>query len=128
MPSKRRFLNPTTVGAVAFAFFVWGAWAYVVNRHSGSEAQALRSGVTQGLYSGVMTFYMSFSVYFFWKKTAHLNLSSVLPTLATVGHTGAALILVHFLNHTPNIAKTVAAPLTVATLYCLFLTRKFQYE
>jgi multidrug transporter EmrE-like cation transporter len=123
---KNRFLNRATIVAVTFAFVVWGGWAFWVNLSSGDTSQALRSGMTQGIYSAVMTFYMSFVVYFFWQKTRHLRLWWLLPTLATVGHTGLLLVGAHILNHTPNVAKTVSVPLIVAAGYCLFLTRNFQ--
>lgn len=123
---KNKFLTKATVFAVAFSFFVWGGWAYWINLSAGDSSQAIRSGITQGLYSGVMTFYMSLAVYFFWQRTRYLKLGWLLPTVGTVGHTGALLIGAHLLNHTPNVLKTVSVPLLVAVLYCLFLTRNFQ--
>jgi hypothetical protein len=125
---KSRFFNRATVLAIGFSFFVWGGWAYWVNLAGGDSAQALRSGLTQGTYSGVMTFYMSIAVYYFTQKTRHMRLWWLLPTLFTVGHTGLLLIGAHAMNHTPNIAKTVSVPLAVAVAYCLFLTRTFHKE
>ncbi len=126
--TKNKFLNRATILAVAFAFLVWGGWAFWINLPNGDSAQAFRSGLTQGVYSGVMTFYMSFAVYFFWQKTRHFKLWWLLPTLATVGHTGVLLVGAHLLNHTPHVAKTVIVPLLVAAGYCIFLTRNFQKQ
>ena len=116
---------------VCLAFIAWGAWAYFINLKSGRH-QALVSGITQGIYSGIVTLYMSYSVGFLWKKCRkqwpHSKLSVILPALGTVGHTGLILVCAHWINDTPHIFNTVAAPLTVAALYSFYLTRQLQIQ
>jgi hypothetical protein len=122
---KNKFFNRLTILSVFFAFIVWGGWAFWINLSGGDTAQAVRSGLTQGIYSGVMTLYMSYAVSFFCKKTQGRRLWWLWPTLVTVGPLSVLSVIAHILNHTPNVAKTVAVPLLVATLYCLWLTRNF---
>jgi len=76
----------------------------------------------------LMTIYMSFSVYFCFKRCEQKWSQLTIPALVTVGHTGAALIVMHYLNNTLNLFKTVAAPLAVATFYSLFLSWKYYSE
>ncbi|MGZ3795691.1 MAG: hypothetical protein ACXWRE_00205 [Pseudobdellovibrionaceae bacterium] len=71
-----------------------------------------------------MTYYLSLSVLFIYKRTQHLKHWWLWPALGTVGHTGMPLILFHTLNHTPHVALTVSLPLSVSAAYCLFLTKK----
>ena len=73
-----------------------------------------------------MTLYMSIAVRFFSNKTQRTKLWWLWPSLGTIGHTGFFLILFHWINHTPNILKTVSLPLLIATAYCVFLT--YQYR
>jgi hypothetical protein len=111
---------------VLLAFFVWGGWALYSNLMSDNFIQALRSGLTQGIFSAGMTFYFSFSVAFILKRVRHLRLWWLLPSLGTLGHTGPTLATSHFLNGTPNILRTISMPLTVALAYCLYLTVNFK--
>jgi hypothetical protein len=124
----KRLLQPSIIFPCLFAFFAWGGWAYYINLQMGDASQALRSALAQGFYSGAMTFYMSLSVHFFFVRSQKMSVPSLRflwPSVATIGHAGAVLVLLHYLNHTPNIALTVVAPLSVASLYCLFLTKRF---
>jgi hypothetical protein len=102
-------------------FFGWGAWAYFINLHVDDGAGALRAALVQASYSTIMTLYMSFSVLFIAQRTYYWPLRRFWPALGTVGHTGPILVFVHYLNHTPNILKTVSLPLAVAFAYCLVL-------
>lgn len=122
---KKALLNKSNIISVPGAGLIWGTWAYFSNIHGHTAEVALKAAITQGVYSSVMTLYMVFSVYFFWTKTKHTRLAKVWPTILTVGHTACLLILAHTLNHTPNILRTVLPPITVTTLFCLFLTAQY---
>lgn len=123
---KNALINRFTVVSVLGAALLWGGWAYFVNRHAQTSEQVLRTAVIQGIYSAAMTIYMSFSVYFLWNKTKHLKYGGLWPTVFTAGHTGGLLILVHLINGTPHVLKTVSAPILVTIFYCLLLTRKMK--
>jgi hypothetical protein len=121
-------LNRFTFVSVLGAALLWGGWAYFVNRHSPNSELVLRTAVAQGIYSAMMTIYMSFAVYFFWSKTKHLKYGGLLPTVFTAGHTGALLTLMHWVNGTPHVLRTVSAPILVTIIYCLLLTKKIQQQ
>ena len=47
-----------------------------------------------------------------------------LPTLITIMLTSSALIVVHTIAETPNILYTILPPITVAFIFCIFVTIK----
>lgn len=122
---KTKVIRPMTGLAILFAGISWGGWAYYINADSNN---ALQSALVQGIYSALMTLYMSYSVFFFFKKINRFPLKFIWPTVLTIGHTGLVLVASHIYNNTENVFKTVALPLAVATLYSAFLTDRFQKD
>ena len=120
MGSSKKFV---VLGAL-IAASMWGGWAYYVNLQKSDADQALQAAVVQGLYSGVMTLYMSLSVLFIANKTSTWKWKNIWPVLGTSGHTGLALAIVHFVNHTPALLKTISLPILVSIIWCSILTRK----
>ena len=100
---------------------VWGGWAYWVNQ---SSSHSVQTGVLQAVYSGIMTLYMSYSIVFFFKRAKGHWQKYIYPWLGTVGHTGLALFLVHWMNNTKNLLSTISLPLVVASVYSLLYVRK----
>ncbi len=109
--------------SVLGASLMWGLWAFYVNYHEDNLTEALRTAAVQAVYSGAMTLYMSLAVVFFARRTSSWPIPYLWPVLFTVGHTGILLILIHWINHTQNLAKTVAAPLVVSIIYCFVITK-----
>ncbi|MBC7660631.1 MAG: hypothetical protein H7249_13120 [Chitinophagaceae bacterium] len=105
------------------AFFGWGGWAYFVNSSGYDPGTALRSALAQAIYSTVMTLYMSFAVIFIQRRTREWKFPVFWPPFFTVLHTAPILILVHVVNGTPNILKTVSLPIFVSIFYATVLTR-----
>jgi hypothetical protein len=123
---KKFWLDRFTLCSIFAAALLWGGWAYLVNHQSQQFEVALRTAVLQGIYSAVMTLYISSAVYFLWQKVSGSKGAWFWPTLLTAGHTGALLTLVHWWNGTPHILKTVSAPIAVTVIYCFLLTFKLQ--
>ena len=104
------------------AFFVWGGWAFWVNRVPDIQ-HGYVSGITQGMASFVITLLMVESV-----RLIALRVPPAyqlwLPPLLTASVNGVVLLVVHSLAKTPNILATIAAPLAVAFCFCLFTSYK----
>ncbi len=122
---KQKVINKTVLISIFLAAAIWGAWAYIVNRQSDN---VITTTVLQVIYSTVMTVYMSYSIHFVFMRLNKKWAKLILPTVITVGHTGFVLILIHYLNNTFNLFKTVTPPLIVATAYSLFLSWKYFEE
>ena len=105
------------------AFFLWGSWAYYINKSEVSHIGFV-SGVTQGVASFVTTLivvYIVTSIYnFFPNKLLRL----LMPTVITVACIGGFLILVHSLAGTPRILATVSPSLAIGSLFCVLTTYK----
>lgn len=114
------------IGSALVAFAIWGAWAFWVNQHAG-VSQALRSGLTQGTASFLITLVMVRSVEWLfarWRYPLRLWLAPVL----TVSLTGSCLASVHWFAQTPHIASTIALPLAVAFGFCLFTAYRLEQQ
>lgn len=107
-------LAQSAVVHVAFAVLAMGGWALFANRAHGLDA-AWRPALVQGLISGGITFGL--------KRVLEAAAERVqgwawlLPPLATAAVILALLTLVHRLIGTPEVARTIAVPWSVSTLY-----------
>lgn len=114
----RAWVLPATL-----AFILWGGWAAYINSRHGT-AEALRSGLAQGIASFAITIFLTFSVARLHGSLRQRFARAVLPALATVTLTGSLLVALHTLAGTPEVLATVVPPITVAALYCLYVNLK----
>lgn len=112
-------LSSSTLLHVTFAFVVMGGWAMFANA-AHSLGEAARAGLVQGLMSAAITLSLK-------KALDALNrrfdgwVALVAPPLIACSFSLAALIVVHLLFGTPEIARTIAIPFAVAFTYaCLY--------
>lgn len=109
--------------SAVLAFALWGMWAFMVNS-AGGVPEGVVSGVVQGTASFVITLIMISIVTRLYNLMADMPFRLFLPSMVTVGCTGACLVGIHMAAGTPEVMKTVSPPLVVAFLYCLFTTIK----
>lgn len=111
---------------VAFAFLAMGGWALFANRAHGLEA-AWKPAVVQGAVSACITLVLKRVLEAF---AARLKgpLAFVLPPLVTAGVILAALVAIHRLIGTPEVARTIAVPWSVSTLYAILYTAALALE
>lgn len=116
---KKLFSNPLYFNV--FSAFVaggfWGGWAYFVN--SGDMNNAWISGLTQGVMSFIITFFMASLATYLYSKLTQIKL--LLAPLLTIVITGVLLSIVHAIAATPNIFYTIAPTLFVSFFFCLFI-------
>jgi len=105
---------------VAFAFLAMGGWALWANAGHGLAA-AWRPALVQGVISGVITLVLKRVLEAIVGRFAGPT-AFVVPPLLTASVILAALIAVHRLIGTPEIARTVAVPWSVSTLYAILYT------
>ena len=115
-----------SIGSALGAFAIWGAWAFWVNHHAGMS-QAVRSGLTQGAASFLITLAMVRLVEYLFARWRY-PLRLWLPPVLTVSLTGSCLASVHWLVKTPHILSTIALPLFVALSFCLFTAYKLERQ
>ncbi len=100
------------------AFFLWGGWAFYINRGHGPWTK-LFSGIIQGTGSFITTFIMVGAItwlfHCFHKSWQRL----ILPPMLTVGCIGSCLACVHYLIGTPRVFLTILPALSVAFCFCL---------
>jgi hypothetical protein len=109
---------------IAFAFVAMGGWALFAN-HSHGLADALPPALAQGTLSAILTALL--------KRALEAMVARftgwcgfVAPPLVTAGAILAALVGVHALIGTPEIARTIAVPWSVSTLYAILYTADLQ--
>ena len=111
--------------AAAQGFALWASWAFYIN-----SKVSLSAGITAGLVQGVFSFCSTLIVIALITKLYnhfnHLLLKLVLPTCLMVLMLSFILISAHTLANTPEIFKTVAPSLFIATLFCAFTTYKLK--
>ncbi|MDR0781013.1 MAG: hypothetical protein LBF16_10025 [Pseudomonadales bacterium] len=118
----RRYNSISALGA----FVIWGGWAFWIN-HSSGMTQALRSGLTQGVASLLITLAMVRLVASLCARFSY-PLRLWLAPLLTVALTGTGLVCLHWLARTPHILSTIALPLTVAFSFCLFTAYQLERQ
>lgn len=100
---------------MAVAFLGMGAWAVFANRDH-PLPQALLAGLVQGTMSALITLFLKRMIE---ALSQHLPGASALiapPLLAVAGSVGL-LSLIHGLAGTPEIAATIAVPVSVTAVY-----------
>lgn len=115
MRTDRATLAQSGVLHVAVAFVLMGSWAVFANRSHPMPAQ-LVAGAVQGALSGLITFGLKRVVERTSRRFTGLA-SLVLPPLAAFTISVCLLTLLHTASGTPEIAATIAVPLTVSTGY-----------
>lgn len=107
------------LASAAFAFILWGTWAYFVNEGSSIE-EGLKAAWVQGGASFIITLLMVHTVTWLHERLPSGKLQAWLPSAITISCTGSALIVMHLLAGTPQILPTIAPALLVGGLFCLF--------
>lgn len=119
--------------AASLAFLMWGGWAFGINggadwlsTHSSDPlAIPVRSGLTQGTCSFVITLAMVHLVTALYCTTPR-SMQLVLPSFITVVATGSCLATAHALVGTPKIARTIAPGLSIAFLFNVYTAVKLR--
>lgn len=100
---------------IAVAFLAMGGWAVFANR-AHPMPQPLAAGVVQGVLSGAITFVLKRMVEAVAARFSGAA-ALVLPPLIAVALSLAILTAIHTLAGTPEIAATIALPVSVTALY-----------
>lgn len=100
---------------VLAAFVLMGGWAVFANRAHPLPA-ALLAGVLQGTMSGLITFGLKRLIERISRQFRGAG-GLVVPPLAAFALSATLLILLHSASRTPEIAWTIAVPLSVSTGY-----------
>ena len=121
-------LMRSSIVHVGFAFLAMGGWAAFANRAHPMPAP-LQAGLLQGAISATITLVLKRAIEYLASRFSCLTALLAPPVIA--GLVSATLLtILHTLGGTPEIAKTIAVPLTVATSYAalynysLWRTRK----
>jgi len=115
----QRFAKSAVVH-VAFAFLAMGGWALFANRAHGLTA-AWPPALAQGAMSGAITYVLK-RVLEAMAGRFDGAAAYALPPLMTASAILAVLVLVHRLIGTPEIARTIAVPWSVSSLYAVLYT------
>lgn len=115
MTSPVASLMRSSVVHVAFAFVAMGGWAAFANRAHPMPAP-LQAGLIQGALSAVITLVLKRGIEALARRFSGLAALLVPPVVA--GAVSASLLTtIHMVGGTPEIGRTIAIPLTVATSY-----------
>ncbi|BCB21483.1 hypothetical protein [Bosea sp. ANAM02] len=108
-------LMRSSIVHVGFAFLAMGSWAVFANRAHPMPAP-LQAGLLQGAISATITLVLKRCIEYLASRFS--GLTALLAPPAIAGLVSATLLtLLHTIGGTPEIAKTIAVPLTVATSY-----------
>lgn len=108
-------LMRSSIVHVGFAFLAMGGWAAFANRAHPMPAP-LQAGLLQGAISATITLMLKRSIEYLASRFS--GFTALLAPPAIAGLVSASLLtLLHTIGGTPEIAKTIAVPLTVATSY-----------
>jgi len=108
-------LMRSSIVHVAFAFLAMGSWAAFANRAHPMPAP-LYAGLIQGAVSASITLVLKRCIEYLASRFT--GLAALLAPPAIAGLVSASLLtLIHTIGGTPEIARTIAVPLTVATSY-----------
>lgn len=115
MTASRRGLMDSSVVHVGFAFVAMGGWAAFANRAHPTAAW-LQAGLIQGALSAAITLLLKRAIELLadWFEGP---VGLVAPPLVALIVSACALTTLHALGGTPEIAHTIAVPLTVSTSY-----------
>lgn len=113
-PPLARLMRSSIVH-LAFAFLVMGGWAAFANRAHPMPAPLI-AGLIQGALSASITLVLKRSIEALAGRFSGLAALLVPPAIA--GLVSASLLTaIHAVGGTPEIGRTIAVPLTVATSY-----------
>jgi hypothetical protein len=113
-------LMRSSIVHVGFAFLAMGSWAAFANRAHPMPAP-LQAGLLQGAISATITMVLKRAIEFLAGRFSGLTALLAPPVIA--GFMSASLLsLLHRIGGTPEIVKTIAVPLTVATSYAALYT------
>ncbi|MBX3493432.1 MAG: hypothetical protein KF899_10740 [Parvibaculum sp.] len=102
---------------VLFAFIGMGGWAVYANWDHAMPAPLI-AGAAQGAMSGAITYFLKTAVDGLRARLPR-GFGAWAPPLIACSISACVLVAVHAASGTPEILKTVAVPLTVATSYAL---------
>ena len=112
-PPLARLMRSSIVH-VGFAFLAMGSWAAFANRGHPMPAPLL-AGLIQGTLSAGITLLLKRGIEALARRFSGLTALLAPPA---IGLTSASLLTaIHAIGGTPEIARTIAVPLTVATSY-----------
>lgn len=111
-------LMRSSIVHVGFAFLAMGGWAAFANRAHPMPAP-LQAGLLQGAISATITLVLKRAIeYLASRFTGFTGFTALLAPPVIAGLVSASLLtILHTVGGTPEIAKTIAVPLTVATSY-----------
>jgi len=107
----------STVVHVLFAFAAMGGWAVYANWGHPMPAPFI-AGVLQGAMSGTITYFLKTGVDALRARLPRA-FGAWAPPLIACSISAAVLVSIHAASGTPEVAATVAVPLTVATSYAI---------
>lgn len=108
-------LAGSSVVHVLFAFLAMGGWAVFANRAHAMPASLL-AGLVQGGLSACITLFLKRLIEWLAARLSGVA-ALVVPPAAAALVSASLLTAIHALAGTPEIAATIALPLTVATAY-----------
>lgn len=108
-------LMRSSIVHVGFAFLAMGSWAAFANRAHPMPAP-LQAGLLQGAISATITLVLKRCIEYLASRFSGLTALLAPPVIASLV-SATLLTILHTLGGTPEIAKTIAVPLTVATSY-----------
>lgn len=108
-------LMRSSIVHVAFAFIAMGSWAAFANRTHPMPAPLL-AGLIQGTLSAVITLLLKRGIEALARRFSGLT-ALLAPPLIAGAVSASLLTAIHTIGGTPEIARTIAVPLTVATSY-----------
>ena len=115
MSSPLARLMRSSIVHVGFAFLAMGSWAAFANRGHPMPAPLL-AGLIQGTLSAGITLLLKRGIEALARRFS--GLTALLAPPAIAGLVSASLLTaIHAIGGTPEIARTIAVPLTVATSY-----------
>ena len=118
MSALQRLAKSTAVH-VSFAFLAMGGWTLWANAGHGLAAAWLPA-LVQGAISGIITLVLKRALEAMAQRLT--GAAYVIPPAVTATTILAVLVGVHRLIGTPEIARTIAVPWTVSTLYAVIYT------
>jgi hypothetical protein len=110
-------LAKSTAVHVGFAFLAMGGWALYANSGHGLAAAAVPA-LAQGVMSGLITLLLKRALEAMSGRFSGV-LAYVAPPATTAILILGVLVLIHRLIGTPEIARTIAVPWSVSTLYAV---------
>jgi hypothetical protein len=115
-----RDLAKSTAVHVGFAFVAMGGWTLWANAGHGLAAAWLPA-LVQGAISGTITLVLKRALEAMAARLAG-PVAYLVPPAVTAPVILAVLIVVHRMIGTPEIARTIAVPWSVSTLYAIIYT------